>query len=133
MTDSRGWLSPTAVVQTKKDTRRFELTKCKAGVSPGSTWAGNYSTSARFGSSRFSRVNFSARVLTTSGMTKTFCGSTRRSEISARNLHAFFGQHILLLKGVKELGFYANQRLNGGHSTAMSHHGNPAPESKATG
>lgn len=46
---------------------------------------------------------FLARVLTTSGMTKTFCGSTRRSEISARNLHAFFGQHILLLKGVKRL------------------------------
>jgi hypothetical protein len=46
-------------------------------------------------------------------------------------LHAFFGQHILLLKGVKALGFYANQRLNGGHSTAMSHHGNPAPAGKS--
>jgi hypothetical protein len=48
-------------------------------------------------------------------------------------LHAFFGQHILSLKGAKALGFNANQRLNGGHSTAMSHHGNPAPESKTAG
>ena len=35
--------------------------------------------------------------------------------------------------GSEALGFGANQRLNGGHSTAMSHHGNPAPESAPTG
>jgi hypothetical protein len=44
-----------------------------------------------------------------------------------------FSDYISSRSAENALGFNANQRLNGGHSTAMSHHGNPAPESKATG
>ncbi len=74
---------------------------------------------------------FLGRALTTNEMTKTFCGSTRRFEISARNLHAFLSRRFAILSlKAKELGFKANQRLNGGHSTAVSHHGNPSSESK---
>jgi hypothetical protein len=35
MTVFRGWLSPTAVAQTKRDTRRFGLIKCRAEANPG--------------------------------------------------------------------------------------------------
>ncbi len=53
------------------------------------------------------------------------------AEVSENWLH--FSDLGFRYSVAKALGFEPNQRLNGGHSTAMNHHGNTAPESKATG